>query len=43
MTYTLVENMDQVFSHALVRQIGAGVTTATGETEASFESPSLPH
>jgi ATP-dependent Lon protease len=43
MTYTFVENMDEVLSHALVRDVEAGVATAAGESEPSFDSPSLPH
>jgi len=43
MTYTFVENMDQVFSHALVGEVGPVLATSPGETEPSFDASSPPH
>jgi len=43
MTYTFVENMDEVLAHALVRDVEAGMATAAGDNEPSFDSPSLAH
>ncbi len=43
MTYQFVDHMDEVLSQALVAEVDASVTKATGKGEPSYDSPPLAH
>jgi ATP-dependent Lon protease len=43
MTFHLANHMDKVVEHALVHDLEAGVPTAPGAPDSSFDSPPLAH